>query len=84
MRRPLTGSWRRPKRVRVRKNPRWQELFLHLQEVGVEAAVDSNLDTLRTAFHDYLRQVREARRAKMVNPTGEQQGVERLFPAIAR
>jgi hypothetical protein len=36
MRRPLAGRGHRPKRVRVRKNPRWPELFPHLQEVGVE------------------------------------------------
>src|SRR5262245_62118764 len=49
MRRPLTGSGHRPRRVRVRKNPRWQELFPHLQEVGVEAVVDSDLESLRAA-----------------------------------
>src|SRR3954451_6371509 len=66
MRRPLTGRGHRPKRIRVRKNPRWQELFSHLQEVGVEAVADSELDTLRAAYHDHLRRVREARRAGMV------------------
>ena len=84
MRRPLTGRGHRPKRVRVRKNPRWQELFPHLEEVGVEAVVDSDLDTLRAAYHDHLRRVREARRKGMVKPTAEQAGVERLFPAVAQ
>jgi hypothetical protein len=84
MRRPLTGSGHRPERVRVRKNPRWPELFPHLQEVGVEAVVDSDLDTLRTAYHDHLRQVREARRKGMVKPTPEQASVEKLFPAVAQ
>ena len=69
MRRPLTGRGHRPQRVRVRKNPRWPELFPHLQEVGVETVVSSDLDTLRTAYHDHLRRVREARRAGMVKPT---------------
>lgn len=71
MRRPLTGSAHRPKRVRVRKNPRWPELFPHLQEVGVEAVVDSDLDPLRAAFNDQLHRVREARRVGMVKPTAE-------------
>jgi hypothetical protein len=84
MRRPLTGPGRRPKRVRVRKNPRWQELFPHLQEVGVEVVVDSDLDTLRTAFREHVHRVQEARRAGMVRPTGEQASVEKLFPAIAQ
>jgi hypothetical protein len=84
MRRPLSGSGHRPKRVRVRKNPRWPELFPHLQEIGVDAVVDSDLDTLHTAFHEHLRQVREARRAQMVKPTAEQASVEELFPAVAQ
>jgi hypothetical protein len=84
MRRPLTGSGHRPRRVRVRKNPRWPELFPHLQEIGIAAVVDSDLDTLRTAFHDHLCRVREARRAGMVQPTTEQARVEKLFPAVAQ
>src|SRR3954453_7574786 len=68
MRRPLTGTGHRPKRVRVRKNPRWQDLFPHLQQVGIEAVVNSDLDPLRTAYHEHLRRVQEARRARMVKP----------------
>jgi hypothetical protein len=55
-----------------------------LQEVGIEAIVDSDLDTLRMANHDHLRRVREARRAGMVKPTAEQASVEKLFPAVAQ
>jgi hypothetical protein len=84
MRRPFAGSGHRPQRVRVRKNPRWPELFPHLQEVGVEVVVDSDLDTLRSALHDHLRRVQEASRAGMVKPTAEQASVEKLFPAVAR
>jgi hypothetical protein len=84
MRRPLSGRGHRPMRVRVRMSPRWQELFSHLQEVGIEIVVDSDLGTLRTAYHDHLRRVREARRAGMVKPTAEQAGVESLFPAVTR
>jgi hypothetical protein len=84
MRRPLTGRGHRPQRVRVRKNPRWPEVFPHLQEIGIQVVVDSDLDTLRTAFHDHLRRVREARRKEMVKPTAAQAGVEKLFPAVAQ
>lgn len=84
MRRPLNGKGHRPKRVRMRKNPRWPELFPHLEEIGIEAVVDSDLDTLRTAYHDHLRQIREARRKGMVKPTAEQATVEKLFPAVAQ
>jgi hypothetical protein len=84
MRRPLAGTGHRPRRVRVRKNPRWPELFPHLQEIAIEAVVDSDLDTLRTAYHDHLRRVREARRKGMMKPTAEQADVEKLFPAVAQ
>src|SRR5262249_44162650 len=84
MRRPLGGHGHRPRRIRVRKNPRWPELFPHLQEVSVEAVVDSDLAPLRAAFHDHLRRVREARRKEMVKPTADQAGVEQLFPAVAQ
>ncbi len=59
-------------------------LVTHLQEIGIEAVVDSDLGTLRAAFHDHLHRVREARRAGMVKPTAEQTGVEKLFPAVAQ
>jgi len=84
MRRPLSGRGRRPECIRFRKNPRWQELFPYLQEVGVEVTVDSDLATLRTAYHDHLRRAHEARRARMVKPTAEQAAVEKLFPALAQ
>jgi hypothetical protein len=84
MRRPRSGRAHRPRRARLRKNPRWQELFPHLQEVGVKVVVDSDLGTLRGAFHEHLRRLREARRARMVKPTTAQAGVEELFPAVAR
>jgi hypothetical protein len=84
MRRPLTGSAHRPRRVRVRKNRRWPELFPHLQAIDVQAIVDSGLDILRTAYHDHLRRAREARRAGLVKPTAVQASVEKLFPAVAK
>ena len=46
--------------------------------------MDSDPDPLRTAYHDPLRRVREARRTGMVKPTAEQAGVEKLFPAVAQ
>jgi len=59
-------------------------MFPHLQEVGIEVTVDSNLDTLRAAYNDHLHRVQESRRAKMVKPTQEQIRVEELFPAVAQ
>src|SRR5688572_3849978 len=35
MRRPLTGESHRPRRILVRKNPHWRELFPALEELGI-------------------------------------------------
>lgn len=84
MRRPLTERAHRPRRILVRKNPRWRELFPALEELGIEVAVQSDLPKVKEAYKEHLRQVREARRAKMTKPTAEQAQVEKLFPAIAQ
>lgn len=84
MRRPFTEGSHRPRRILVRKNPRWQELFAHLEQIGVEVVVQSDLPTIKQRYQDYLRHLREAGRAKMVRPTELQASVEQLFPAIAQ
>jgi hypothetical protein len=84
MRRPLTGRAHRPRRIHVRGHPQWRELFLRLEELGIAVSVRQELPKVKEAYENYLRQMREARRTKMVKPTAGQQGVEKLFPAIAQ
>ena len=84
MRRPLTGKAHRPCRLHVRGQPQWQELFPHLDELGIKVAVHRELPKVQRAYQGYLRQQREAHRRGMVKPTAEQQSVEKLFPAIAQ
>jgi hypothetical protein len=84
MRRPLTGKAHRPRHLHVRGHPQWRELFPHLNELGIEVAVHRELPEVQRAYQSYLRQKREARRKGLVKPTAEQQGVEKLFPAIAQ
>ncbi|MDB5307268.1 MAG: hypothetical protein JWO38_1470 [Gemmataceae bacterium] len=84
MRRPLTGGAHRPRRVLVRKNPRWKELFPHLGELGIEVVPQSNLPKINDAYGEYLRELRKARSARAVKPSAGQAAVETLFPAIAR
>src|SRR4051812_36096890 len=43
MRRPLTGSARRPEHIHFRANPRWEELLPHLKELGIEVTVHDEL-----------------------------------------
>jgi hypothetical protein len=84
MRQPLTDAARRPRRIHVRGHHQWQELFPHLEELGIKVSVMQELPKVQGAYQDHLRKLREASRARMVRPTAEQQGVEKLFPAIAR
>lgn len=84
MRRPLTDGAHRPRRIQVRKNPRWAELFPHLKEIGVEAVARSELLKVNEAFEEYLRRSREARSAGAVKPSADQEAVEKLFPAVAK
>jgi hypothetical protein len=84
MLRPITDGAHRPRCLHVRGHRQWRELFPHLQELGIDVSVKQDLPKVQGAYRDHLRKVREARRAGMVKPTAEQQGVEKLFPAIAQ
>jgi hypothetical protein len=84
MRRPLAGKAHRPRRLHVRGHPQWRELFPHLEELGIQVAVHRELPKVQPAYRGYLRKLRDAHRVGMVKPTAEQQGVEKLFPAIAQ
>lgn len=84
MRQPLTGEAHRPRRLHVRGHRQWQALLPRLEELGIEVSVHRELPKVKVAYEDHLRQMREARRAKMVRPTGEQAAVEQAFPAIAK
>jgi hypothetical protein len=68
----------------ARGHPQWKELFPHLAELGIKVAVHRELPKVQRAYRGYLRQMRDAHRVGMVQPTAEQQGVEKLFPAIAQ
>jgi hypothetical protein len=83
MRHPLTGKAHRPRRLYVRGHRQWQELFPHLEEIGVKVSVRDELPKVQVAYGVHLRGLREARRVRMVKPTAEQAGVEELFPALA-
>lgn len=84
MRRPLTEGAHRPRRIHVRGHHQWRELFPHLTELGIEVVVQKELPRVQEAYEAHLRQLREAHRVGMVEPTREQAGVEKMFPAIAQ
>jgi hypothetical protein len=84
MRRPLTGGAHRPRRLHVRRHPQWRELFPHPEALGIDVLVRRELPKVKDAYENHLRQLREARRARVVKPTTEQATVEQMFPAIAQ
>ena len=86
MRRPLDGDARRPRLIRLRGHHQWRELFPHLDEVGigVKVLVGQVLPGIEKAYDEHLRQIQEARRVGMIQPTPEQAKIDTLFPAIAR
>ncbi len=84
MRRPQAGKAHRPRRIHVRGHPQWKELFPHLEELDIEVAVHRELPKVQEVYQGYLRKLRDTHRRGMVKPTAEQQGVEKLFPAIAQ
>lgn len=84
MLRPLSGQAHRPRRLHLRGHRQWQELFPHLEELGIDVSVQQGLTKVEAAYKDHLRQVREAHRAAMVKPNAKQATVEELFPTVAK
>jgi len=78
MNRPLIEGAHRPRQIVLRKNSRWQPLFRHLQEIGIEVAVQDDLPKIADEYSDYLRQMNKVR------PSEQQDTVEKAFPAIAK
>jgi hypothetical protein len=84
MRRPLTGSARRPHDLHLRGNPRWEELFPHLKEIGVEVSIQDDLPMLEVVYEDFLRQMRKAGAGLRIVYFPGPPPVTEQFPAISR
>jgi hypothetical protein len=83
MRRPLTGSPRRPERFHLRANPRWEELFPHLKELGIEVTLQDDLPELEEVYLDFCRQMRKAGSGPIIMLKPRPTSVEQQFPAIS-
>jgi len=68
MQRPLTDENRcRPQALHVRDNPEWEELFPHLEQLGIEVAVTEGLrvwDEVVGDFMGYLEDWRSTHKSK--------------------
>jgi hypothetical protein len=84
MRRPLTGSARRPEHLHFRANPRWEELFPHLKELGVEATLRDDLPELEEVYLDFLREMRKASPGPVIMLSPRPADLGRQFPALGQ
>lgn len=84
MRRPLTEGAHRPRHVHVRGHHQWRPLFPHLNELGIDVAVQQELPKIEEAYHAHLRHLKEVHSRGKVEPTAEQAKVAEMFPALAR
>jgi hypothetical protein len=84
MRRPLTGSARRPEHIHFRANPRWEELFLHLKELGIEVTLHDDLPELEEVYLDFRREMRNLNPGPLIMLLPGPTDVGRRYPAIGK
>ncbi len=82
MRRPLTGSARRPGAMHFRANPRWDELFPHLKELGIEVMLHDDLPELEEVYLDFLREMRKGSPGPIFMLSPRPADPDRQFPAL--
>ena len=84
MRRPMTDQAHRPRRVAFRGNPRWEEMFPHLHQLGIEVSVQNESPVVEEVYTDFLRQMRRARSNPLVLYSPSPTDVQKSYPAIAK
>jgi hypothetical protein len=84
MRRPLTGSARRPEQIHFRDNPRWEELFRHLNDIGIETSIHDELPLVVEVYEDFLRQMRKASAKPIIMLSPRRSPDDETFPAVAQ
>ncbi len=84
MRRPLTGSARRPSRITFRGNPRWEELFRHLNELGIATSIHDELPKVEELYEDFLRQMRKASPGQIIMLSPGRSHIAEQFSAVAK
>lgn len=84
MRRPMTADAHRPRRIVFRANPRWEELYPHLKQLGIEVSAQYELPHIEPVYKDFLRQMRRTRSNPLILRTQASTDVEKSFPATAK
>jgi hypothetical protein len=84
MRRPMTADAHRPRQISFRGNPRWDELYPHLKQLGIKVSVQNELPHIEPVYVDFLRQMRRARSNPLILRTPSPTDVQKSYPAIAK
>jgi hypothetical protein len=84
MHRPLTGLPRRPDQLHFRSNPRWEELFRHLSELGIATSSHEELPKVEEAHEDFLREMRHANPGPIIMISPGRGHVDEQFPAVSQ
>jgi hypothetical protein len=84
LRRPLTGSERRPEHIRFRDNPRWEELFRHLHDLGIATSTHEELPKVEEVYEDFLRQMRKGSPRPVIMVSPGRGHVAEQFPAVGQ
>jgi len=80
----MTGMAHRPQRIHVRANPRWEELFPHLQQIGVEISIQDDLPRLEAVYEDFLREMRKGGAGSRILYLPGPPPVDEQFPAVSQ
>jgi hypothetical protein len=83
MRRPLTGTDRRPEHIHMRSNPRWEELFPHLRELGIEVTLQDDLPELEEAYLDFCRELRHSNPGRLIMLSPRPPAFHERFPTLS-
>ncbi len=84
MQRPMIDDAHCPKRIIFRANPRWEEMFQHLKELGIEVSIQNDLPAVEAEYLDFLRQMRRSRSTPLILTKSGTTDVQKTFPAIAK
>jgi hypothetical protein len=84
MRRPLTGQARRPQHIHFRDNPRWEELYRHLNDLGIATSIQEELPKVEEVYEDFLREIRKASPGPIFMVSPGRGHVAEQFSAVAK
>jgi hypothetical protein len=84
MEHPWVMGRRRPARIVLRDNPRWEELIPHLRQLKIEVETQKELPLWDNAAEAYVQRLRATLRGREVPVLTFVPKLDETFPAVAR